>query len=121
MNVLGISGITSVKDLVTEEIVGRFAEWALDVRDIKSGSVRSRIALIAAALAQSPKYQHISATWLQALLNSLPEDTDDDARRRKEERYLPYATLAAIPEKMRRDRPSASKTTGWQVAIAGTE
>jgi integrase len=118
VNVAGIHGIASVSDLITEDILGRFAEWALDEREIKSRSVRTRLALIAGALGQSPKYHHVSGSWLQTLLNSLPEDSDEDTRRRKEEKYLPYATLVAIPQMMRRDRPGGPKATSWQIAIA---
>jgi Phage integrase family len=118
VNVAGIHGIISVSDLITEDILGRFVEWGLDEREVKSCSIRNTLALIAAALAQSPKHQHVSGSWLKILLDSLPEDSDEDSRRRKEEKYLPYATLVAIPQMMRRDRPAGPKATSQQIAIA---
>lgn len=117
VNIAGLRNISKLSDLVTEEIVGRYVEWALDDRGLQSDALRSKLGLISAALGQNPRYSMITGSWLRNLLSNLSEDSDEHTLRRKEEKFLPYETLRSIPDLMRHERPMASNATPRQIAI----
>lgn len=118
LNIKGSIGIATLSDLMTIEIVGEFIEWALDDRQLKGCSIRTSLAPIASALSQNPKYSEITASWLLPLIKSIPEDSDDDTRRRKEEKYLPYETLRSISDLIRCDRRSRLNDATHHVAVS---
>lgn len=118
INIAGITGIDSLEQLVTESICERYAQWALDDRELQGNTVSSQLGMICAALGQNPKYAYISGSWLPNLVKSIPDDSEEMIRRRKEAKFLPYETLAAIPEMIRRDRPKGSKADAREIAIS---
>lgn len=94
---------------MTEQVVTAYINWALNTRNVKNGTVRIDLARICAALGRNPKYAHISGSWLSALLSCIPEDSEEEVRRRKEEKYLSYDALRQIPAIIRSECPAETK------------
>lgn len=118
INVLARRDITSLSEVITEPILTDYINWVLNVRKIKYGTVLIDLARISAALGQNPKYSHVGGTWLSALLSCIPEDSEEDVRRRKEEKYLSHDVLRQIPAMIRTDCPPAEKADARTRALA---
>lgn len=116
VNILGNNNIASLSEVITEPIVAAFVNWALKTRRLKNGTVSVDLARISAALGQHPKYSVISNTWLPALLRCIPPDSEEDVRRRKEEKYLSYEVLREIPGAIRKKRAAGSEGDPWATA-----
>jgi integrase len=117
INVLGRHDVTSMSEVVTEPMVTAYVNWALSTRKVKNDTVRIDLARIAAALGRNPKYLSISGPWFPALLSCIPEDSEEELRRRKEEKYLSHDILRRVPEAIRRDCPVEGKADARTKAL----
>ncbi|HKO17905.1 MAG TPA: phage integrase SAM-like domain-containing protein [Acidobacteriaceae bacterium] len=118
VNIEGVTTIRDLRDLINEQMVGRFIGWCLEVRHMKGRSIVTRLGQVAAALGQNPKYSNVASPWMPALIRSIPEDSEEDVIRRKQEKFLPYATLRNIPLMIRDDRPAGSKANPRTIALS---
>jgi hypothetical protein len=118
VNVAHMNGITTIRELITEDNAAGFIEWALNERKITSKSITLKLALIAGALRQNPRFRNLVDSWLPTVIKALPLDSDEDTLRRKEERYLPYEVLAQIPILMLANRPCFPRATPFKTALA---
>lgn len=118
VNVEGIHTVKTLCDLVTEQNVGRFIAWSLNERKVKSLGLSVQLGGVCAALNHNPKFAHITSAWMPDLLKSIPEDSGAEALRRKEEKYLPYSILSAIPERIRKERGRIPKDHHKAIALS---
>ena len=76
------------------------------------------VGAICAALSRNPKFAYITNPWMPELLKSIPEDSGAEALQRKQEKYLPYDVLSAIPHSIRRDRNHVPKDHHKAIALS---
>ncbi len=118
VNVAQIKNIANLSDLVNADLIGRFIAWSLDERRTKGKTLSTKLGQVSAALARNPKYSGIVSDWMSALLNSIPEDSEEEVIRRKQEKFLPYEALRKIPGLIRRDRPVPANADPRTIALA---
>lgn len=118
VNVEKAQAITTLRDLVTEQNVGRFIAWCLNERQVNGKGLAVAVGAICAALSRNPKFAYITSPWMPELLKSIPEDSGADALQRKQEKYLPYGVLSTIPHSIRRDRSHVPKDHHKAIALS---
>ena len=116
-NVEGLANVSSIRGLLQESIVSRFMQWALEERLMEVGSLRRVISALSGAFRDHPDYSDLNIAWIQPLLRTLPEDDPNELQLRKESKYLPHATLAAIPGAIRANRSAAARRGSKDLAI----
>lgn len=107
-NIRKCVGISTIQNLVTEDIVTAYVVFLLDDRGVKASTVDSNLSRVCAALRYYPAYKEVDFTWIRKLLESLPASDEEAIRRRKEKKYLPHSVVSAIPKMLRADRPKAA-------------
>jgi len=118
VNIRHVPNVNSLRDLITESIVGKYLEWAFGTRKCKSNGLIGSFGSVYAALAHNPNYADMQLSWLPAVLQTLPEDSEEEALRRKEEKYLPYDKLRSIPEQIRGERAGLFKAGQREIALS---
>jgi integrase len=118
VNVEDIAPITTIRELVTERNVGRYISWCLNERKIKGKGLLLSLASLRAALSKNPKFADVTGDWMDGLLDSIPEDEEGEAIKRKEDKYLPYAQLAGIPRLMREARNRIARDNPKALALS---
>jgi integrase len=103
-NILGECGLTSLSQVVTEPVIGAFAEWSINERQVKLGSLQQNLRLLLAAMRHHPAYKTLEWGWFQALLEGLPVEPESELKDRKAAKYVEYPVVEAIPGKIRADR-----------------
>ena len=102
-NVAELTGIRSLQELFTEDVVTAFIEWAVNSRGLTRSSL-FRLTMLYGALRHHPNYKDNNYEWFPALLGQLPEDKESIRLERKAKKFLPYDVLCAIPAKIRQVR-----------------
>ncbi len=101
VNVAEFTGVSSLVELFTEEIVESFMEWALNTRHYKRSSIL-RFSMLHSALRHHAKYKDTDFSWFLRLCEELPKDDEVAARDRKAQKCVPFDILQEIPVKIRR-------------------
>jgi integrase len=104
VNIRGEVEITSLAQLVQKSIVTGFAEWCLNVREIKPQSVHHNLRVISAIMRQYPTFDSLDFSWFKLILDSLPTEPKSELKNRKAKKYLEYSTVESIPGKLRAER-----------------
>jgi integrase len=109
INIRGEVGLTSLSQVVTEQIVGGFVEWSINVRQVKGRSLLFHLRLLSAAIRQHPSYKSLDLNWFKPLIDALPIEPKSELKKRKAAKYLEYSVLESIPAMIRAERPAAEK------------
>jgi integrase len=109
VNIRGEVGLTSLSQVVTEQIVGGFVEWSINVRRVKGRSLLFPLRLLSAAMRQHPSYKSVDLNWFKPLIGTLPIEPKSELKKRKAAKYLEYSVLESIPAMIRAERPAAEK------------
>ncbi len=115
--VAGYTGISSFRQLFTEEIVTDYAGWMITERRTLGNSVKARISRIHAALRHHPGYKDMKLSWVAPLKSQIPEDDPEELEHRKNQKYVPYEELIGIPGQLRSNRPRAEKRGSKSLAL----
>jgi integrase len=92
--------IRTLLDLVNEEVINSFVSWALNTRHLCSTSL-NRLNMLYAAMRHHPLYKNLDLEWFAAIFSQLPADQESTRLERKAAKYVPYETLAEVPNRMR--------------------
>ncbi|MGO9083681.1 MAG: hypothetical protein ACLQBK_00505 [Candidatus Sulfotelmatobacter sp.] len=111
------SGITSLPQLVREEIVSSYLEWRINERRVKGYGIRCALRLLSAAMRQHPSYKSMDFGWFKPLLNSIPIEPKAEVKKRKAQKYLEYEVIESIPAKILAERRAVSKNEIGQNAL----
>ncbi len=111
------TGISSLRQLFTEEIVTNYARWMLEERRTLGNTVKARISRIHAALRHHPEYKDMNLSWVAPLKGFIPEDDPEELENRKNQKYVPYDRLIGIPGLLRSNRPKAEKRGSKSLAL----
>jgi integrase-like protein len=109
VNVRGEVGITTMSQLLRQDIAGGYVEWCVNDREVKKSALAIGLGLLFAALRHHPGCRALDIGWFKPLLDSLRSKNDSESRRRKKEHYVAYSVLEEIPAKIRAQRQSAQK------------
>jgi integrase len=116
INIHGAKDITSLSRLITKDILYSYAEWSLDVREVKPGTMHHALALISGPMNQHPDYRTLDLKWLKTLMDNLPIEPRSERNARKAKKYLEYSVVEAIPAAIRAGRSAAAKKGVRQLA-----
>ncbi len=105
VNIGGFPNITSLRELLTEQVITSFVEWSLNERNVSSCSIM-RLSSVYSAVRFHPKYQHDDWRWLSNLFSQLPLDDESALLERKARKYVPYGLLCKVPSQIREIRVS---------------
>lgn len=105
----GMKQIDSLKELVTQKVVGGFKDWCINTRRVAGRTVLQRLAHLFAAMNQHPSYATLDLKWFRQLLDNIEIETDAKRERRKQQRYLEYDVLASIPDQIRATMQKSTK------------
>jgi hypothetical protein len=109
--------IKSFSLLVQKPIIGGFIEWCINEREVKGQTLQRNLRLLAAVFNQHSAYSSEDRTWFKPLLDGIPIEPESVTKKRKVEKYLDYATLEDVPQKIRAGRTSAGKKSRKQLAL----
>lgn len=70
INVLGMEP-TSLKDLITKDIVESYVDWAINERGLRGESVFLKLAGISAVVFHRPKFKGLDLSWFKELMDSI--------------------------------------------------
>lgn len=110
VNILGNSEITSLQELVREDIVTSYVEWAINERQVKGLALRTNLCMLRAALRYHPVHRMINLDWFDPLLSSIPIESKSERKKRKAYKYLEYSVLEQIPNLIRLERAKTRKS-----------
>jgi integrase len=116
-NIRGESQISTLPQLVEEQIIGAYIEWGINTRKMKGAGLVNDLRMLSAAMRQHPAYKSIDFTWFPSLVNSIPIEHESELKKRKARKYLEYEVLESIPAKVRAERPAAAKKGIREVAL----
>lgn len=108
VNILGVTGIGHLSDLVCKNIVTAFVAWSINDRNHKRETLM-KLCLIHAAVRHYPALKKVSFDWFPDLIGQIPDDPEGERLERKARKYLPYDTVALIPAAIRLDVEKAQK------------
>jgi integrase len=91
----------SLHDLVQQDNVEGFIEWAINERHIQGRSVQGRLAGVLAIVSHHPMFVGKDFAWFKALLDSIPLEDESEREKRKAIKFVTYDELEAIPAKIR--------------------
>lgn len=97
-------GIRQLPDLVSARIVEPFVEWCLNERRQMGDGVVGTIGMLRAAMRHCPRFADCNFDWMGDLIATILRSTDTDLLARKASKYVPYQTLADIPDRMHNQR-----------------
>jgi integrase len=60
--------------------------------------------MLRAALRHHPIHRKIDLSWLDQLIDSIPQEPESEQRKKKAEKFLDYSVVERIPEQIRQDR-----------------
>jgi integrase len=107
INVCG-SAPQSLNELIQQDYIEGFIEWAINERNIKGQSLRPLASVLAIV-----KYHQMFAgqdfTWFKTLIDSIPVEDDAERKKRKAAKYVDYDELEAIPAQIRAFREEYAK------------
>ncbi len=115
--VLGMTQIDSLKELVTEKVVGGFKDWCINTRRVKGQTVLQRLAHLFAAMGQHPSYASLDLNWFHRLLDGIEIETDTQREKRRQKHYLEYDVLASIPAQIRAAMQKSTKKAPRSLAM----
>jgi hypothetical protein len=113
-NVAGYSDIKTLLDLVSEDVVTSFVEWALNERHLTRESMM-KLSMIYGAVRHHPDYKGQNWEWFSTLFSMLPEDQEAVRLAKKAAKTLPYDVLCTVPVRMREKRLKM-KCDSWQTS-----
>lgn len=99
----------SLPDLVQQDNVEGFIEWAINERHIQGRSVQGRLAGILAIVSHHPMFVGKDFAWFKTLLDSIPLEDESEREKRKALKFVTYDELEAIPAKIRAFREAYEK------------
>lgn len=108
LTIRGMSGITSLPQLVSKELLSDYVAWCINDRGVKGQTLLCHLGRLEVALRQHPSYAKVDFKWFRTLLDSLPIESESERRMRKVRKYLEYPIVEAIPAKIRAERSSSS-------------
>jgi integrase len=116
-NVAQRTDISSLTDLLTEDIVTSFVEWAINVRNLSRTSLM-KLSLIYAAVRHHPDYKNMDWQWFHELFSTLPDDPESARLERKTSKMLPYDVVVSIPDRIRAEISKKSLTDEQRAWLA---
>ncbi len=108
-NIRGEDAISSLRELVREDLVTSFVEWSLNERKVAGLGARTNLGMLRAALRHHPMHRSIDLKWLGGLLASIPIEPDSERKKRKAFKYLEYSVLEEIPKRIQAERKRAKR------------
>jgi integrase len=106
--VLGATGIESISDLVTADILNQYVDWAINERNVRGQSICVRLTGIKAAI-RHPKYQHVGGPWFSKLIDSIPVDSESELKEKQAAKQIPYAVAETVHECIHAERRAATR------------
>jgi hypothetical protein len=94
--------VQSLQELLSEESVTQYVQWALDERGLLGSTLKTFLATIH-GLAGYPALNGQDFSWVRSLTAQLPRDPENRTKDRKESRWVSYSVLAQVPEQIRHD------------------
>lgn len=116
VNIQSRTDVNSLAELFCEEIVGDYAEWAVNERNVTRGSLL-RLSMIFGALRHHRDYKSYDYSWFSGLCDLFPEDDKESREARKALKKVSFETLSAVPAAIRASAPP-ERSTPQQVAWA---
>jgi hypothetical protein len=98
-----MTGIESVADLVTSEVVGQYIDWAINQRKVRGQSLSSRLVVLKAALGQHPDYRDYDFAWFRLAIDGIPIDEPSESLEKRLAKQVPYSLVESIPEKVNQE------------------
>jgi integrase len=109
INIYCEAEITSLSEVVRERIVGAYAEFCVNERKVRGGSLQHNLRLLSATMQQHPGYKSMDFSWFKPLMDGLPVEPKSELKKRKSEKYLEYTVVESIPARIHAERPAAQK------------
>lgn len=99
-----IAGITSIRQVITREIVSAYIVWLRNTRACQWGTIKSALKLINALITQKcPPFDQQGLgeySWLASKIQQLPNDNKNELKNRKLQRAVPHHWFAKIAHKL---------------------
>lgn len=117
ITVLGDLQINSISQLFTPDIAFQYIDWGINVRKLRGQTVRSRLALIGAALRHHPNHRDLDLSWLKGCLDGIPTDSKAELREKHLAKQVHYDVVEGIPPKIHAGRRLAAHRGKLSLAL----
>jgi hypothetical protein len=97
------SKISSLDQLLTQDLLREFLDWCQDSRRVKGNSLRSQLARLYAAVKKC-RHDPLAGEdfhWIRELMTELRRDSPSQIRERKAAKWVDYELLEQIPARIR--------------------
>lgn len=106
---LGICDVTSMRQLLKEEIVCGFIDWLRSEPGRQTPGILTSMRYLHALISEYPLYKSGSYQWLRRKLKSLPREPKAALEQRKRKRVAAaYSLLREVPERIAADLAEAT-------------
>jgi hypothetical protein len=111
INVLGMTGITSVDSLLTKDFLKKYVEWLKQTRKCKRPAISNRLGGLHTVIRSLDRFRGKDFSWWSDLLSTVEYEPESAIKERRRSRGLRYLQLLAVPSKIRNDRLSAKNSS----------
>lgn len=108
INIYGIQP-ASLVELIQKDLIEAYVEWAINERGHTGYTLQRRLGTVAALMCNHPAYASFDFNWMRSLIDSIELGDLSDRKQRKAEKYIDYAMLETIPDKIRAERVAYAK------------
>lgn len=117
-NILGTEPVTSLRELVTPNLIESYAGWAINERGIQGDSLAAGFTALRAAMEQNPRYKDVNLEWLGHLAKQAPTEPQSAIDGRKAKKFISYSEADEIPKKIRAERMRQKRMNPRAYAIS---
>jgi integrase len=103
-NILRNPPVTSLRELVTPDVIKGYALWAINERKIQGDSLAAGLTALRAALEQNPHYKDLNLEWLGRIAMQVPPVEQSIIDERKAKKFVSFQEADAIPASIRAAR-----------------
>jgi hypothetical protein len=103
-NILGHAPLTSLRELVTSDLMHSYVKWTMNDRKLQAQGVIIGLGMLQAAMSQNPGYKDLDLDWLTVLSAGMPFEEQVAIDERKARKYILFSAADAIPSLIRKER-----------------
>ena len=100
VDVLGLPEVSSVKELLREDLVIKYIRWNVNVRELDGDAFYARMQLLYANVKHYSQFADINPTWFDRGLKYIPRTDKKTAYKRRERREISFDQLERLVSKL---------------------
>ncbi|MFB3921996.1 MAG: phage integrase SAM-like domain-containing protein [Terriglobia bacterium] len=93
---------TTLADLLSKDVLGKFLEWRITVREVKIRSILASLSMVSHIVKTYPPLSEEGLQWIPQMVSQLWDEVEDPDDKAKARKWVPYDELSRIPDQIKR-------------------